>query len=415
MSTGVYNRTMSAIVCPSPKTEPSDVNIFISPNGLDYRASGLMFQFVSVPSATSLFPRLITNVTKTVVITGSSMNASASMCCRLEALKLVMSATVLSSSQLECKLPLSSSWGIEIGFESSISISVNCEDFVDTNLIVKKLYVPPLLRASPGFGSVQGGTVVIISGYRVGQSMGVDSLVHCLFGSLSVAADFIDVNTVACLSPMTSLALNQTSFTVPLTVSIDGGQTYLGTSRGVFTYLVDPIVTSIYPLLALEEQTFYLRFYGSNFNQISPWIVKDGSYKFNRVSSFACSVGSVTGGLYVISDTEAICVVENPRSGVFSTGISLNGQQFTFADSFPVRIMPSRDIVTSQSYALFTSTKTIRLEVSVQSEDASDDSLFDQAMVCVSTLSDPELEDGRNLKTVYPAELQRESTTGKYR
>ena len=75
----------------------------------------------------------------------------------------------------------------------------------------------------------------------------------------------IDLSTVICTAPAMTLpkGVSSSSLTpVPLLVSIDYGWTYLTPAESTFTYVSDPVVTSIAPLLAIENQRFYLKLQG---------------------------------------------------------------------------------------------------------------------------------------------------------
>jgi hypothetical protein len=289
------------------------------------------------------------------------------MCCRFSRLDLTpfhrsVTAVPLSSSRLKCRLPPSllsdPTWANEgIAFDYSISLSVNCEDYTDTGLTVRKLIIPSLLSASPVFGSSEGGTVVLVRGYGVGQGTA-----RCLFGDLIVYANVLNFNMVACRSPrfmstsMIKSNLTEKALVVPLKVSIDGGGTYFNIIQRTFSYILDPVITSISPSIAVERNPFYIKFYGSNFNQIS----HASDSQAVVISSATCRLGAQTSGLLVMSDSEAVCLVKVPEVGVFSVGMSLNGQQFVFADNALIRVQPLFSVdkaINKNEYVLFTGSK----------------------------------------------------------
>lgn len=109
------------------------------------------------------------------------------------------------------------------------------------------------------------------TGYGIGQSGGgsaaaESSAVRCKFGDVVVVGTIVDLSTVICTAPAASLpraaASGSSLVLVPLLVSIDYGWTYLTPVESVFTYVPDPVVTSVTPLLVIENQQFYLKLQG---------------------------------------------------------------------------------------------------------------------------------------------------------
>lgn len=352
------------------------------------------------------------------------------MCCRFSRLDLAplyrsVSAVPLNSSHLQCQLPPSllsdPIWANNgVAFDYSVSLSVNCIDYIDTGLNVRKLIIPSLLSATPSFGSNEGGTVVLVRGYGVGQG-----IAQCLFGDQIVYANIMNFNMIACRSPrimpalMMSSNLTDKAAVVPLRISIDSGRTYFNIIQRTFSYILDPIITSISPSIALEKYPFYLKFHGSNFNQISHTVDSLGVS-----SSATCRIGAQTSGLLVMSDREAVCLVTGLEVGVFSAGMSLNGQQFVFADDSLVSVQPLMTVeqANDNPYVLFTGSKTVQhasilvvLEMWGKVEgrnlmggyDSGDsDLLQSQSVICVTTISGAE----DDLTTIaYPAIWQNTS------
>ena len=113
--------------------------------------------------------------------------------------------------------------------------------------------------------------MMLPTGYGIGQSGGVStvaaesSAVRCKFGETVVVGTIIDLSTVICTAPAASLSRVASSSplsNVPLLVSVDHGWTYLTPVESVFTYFSDPIVTSVAPLMVIENQRFYLKLQG---------------------------------------------------------------------------------------------------------------------------------------------------------
>jgi hypothetical protein len=119
-----------------------------------------------------------------------------------------------------------------------------------------------------------------------------------------------------------------------------------------------------------------------------------------------------------MSDSEAVCLVTGLEVGVFSAGMSLNGQQFVFADDSLVSVQPLLSVkqANNNPYVLFTGSKTVQdasLVVVLQmgggvegrnlmsGYDSGDSELLQsQTVICVTTLSGAE-DDLTTI--VYPA------------
>ena len=85
------------------------------------------------------------------------------------------------------------------------------------------------------------------------------------------------------------------------------------------------IIESISPIFALENQPFYLRFYGINFQTF----INDNKYQ-NKINILSkCIFGKENYKLFIINNNEAFCLIRNSNIGSHSVGISLDGQQFT--------------------------------------------------------------------------------------
>ena len=90
-------------------------------------------------------------------------------------------------------------------------------------------------------------------------------------------------------------------------ISIDSGNTYFNTISNYFYYFNEPIIESISPIFALENQPFYLRFYGINFQTF----INDNKYQ-NKINILSkCIFGKENYNLSIINNNEAFCLIVN--------------------------------------------------------------------------------------------------------
>jgi hypothetical protein len=359
----------SAILCTSPAAPPSsDILVHISPNGFDFVPVKVGFyKYAVAPVITEIFPQLITNATKSIIVRGSNMNNSA--CCSFNSGADTTIATVISDSEISCPIP--QSWNsYQIGFNTTVSISVNCQDYALTDFSVTKLLNPPYFNVYPAFGSVNGGTIVLIT-----SSFDKYSQIKCAFGSTSsgdniVDATYINSNTVSCRTPVSTARIS------PIHISIDGGVTYFISAGNTFQYLEDHVISSISPEIALEGQSFVLSFHGSHMKPNVP------STSYTPV----CRLGTATFPLTELTDTKASCVVQVVDSvhlGSFSAGLSINGQDFVYHSS-NLQIVPSITPSNVTSFMVFGSMKTEQ-EISFNASSMSNfalESLKSNAVLC---------------------------------
>jgi len=341
-----YDTNSSAIVCKSPASAPLTSDIYISPNEVDYIPVHHQFEFVIAPSLFSVSPSIVTNLSSSVVVSGLNLDASSNMCCGFGS--EYTNATVVNSNELKCQLP--KSWSSNLnGFSTFISISVNCIDFIESSLTITKLVAPKFLKASPLIGFHEGGTIVFITGYDSTENSKFN--VFCKFGSITLMADAVGNNFITCRSP--AMLSNTTS--VPLSVSVDGGTTYFETADKNFVYFKEPVINGLYPRLAIQGQNFKLVFLVDNIS------------KSVTEKTLVCRIGTFTKPATIYNNSLVSCVIDNSLSaGIYSAGISLNGQEFIMAETSINIITPLRPQSIS-SHTIFGLPKVQNITITVTS------------------------------------------------
>eukprot|EP01034_Spumella_vulgaris_P005792 gene5792-7387_t len=255
-------------MCRTSATEPGALSVFISANGQEFIDVGEQYLFVAAPKVVSLYPSVVTNLSTSITLYGSNLQlrSGAQMCCQFTSVgSEVTTAVSIDNNTLSCALPVDS-WNKEQkGFVATVSLALNCADYVSTGLTVTRLFTPVVISAAPRLGPSGGDTIVMISGQNIAQTSGGNT-VKCRFNSLFVVnATVITSDLVSCVTPSAVLPVNSTELSVSLEVSTDGGNTFYATEQGVFTYITKPVIREIGPLFAVETQSFALYFRGVNF------------------------------------------------------------------------------------------------------------------------------------------------------
>jgi hypothetical protein len=247
--------------CLTPPAIPSTMDMLVTPNGVDFVSTGFQFTYVTPPGAVSVFPAVISDSTPFVSLNGSNFDAMGTLCCGFDF--DVTSAVVLSPEQIQCPIP--AAWaGREGGFESVVSLLLNCQETVSTGITVRKLLIPGYVHVQPAMGFPTGGTRVMVSASGVGQG-GAGSVV-CAFADHWSHADVINDNTALCVSPPLVLTQNQTRMDVPLRISIDSGSSFLAL-ESVFSYVLQPEVDTLLPLVAIGDSKFTALLKGAYFSK----------------------------------------------------------------------------------------------------------------------------------------------------
>jgi hypothetical protein len=352
------------IVCRTPASLPSIVEIYVSPNGVDFvQLSGLSFMYVPKPSVTSIVPSLVTNLTTAVTVVGSNLH-QAGMRCGFG--KFVTTAILINDTAVSCPLP--QYWSATAyKFEDDLLLSVNGIDFENMNVTIQRLSSPSKIFASPMIGRAKGGTNVVVSAAGLSQH-GV-AAVFCRFGSAVVPATVIDPNTATCLSPAFTLPVGASSYDVNLGVSIDGGYSYFRTTESKFVYVADPKLTAVSSYLVYLAKPTYLRLFGSFSVSAS-------------TSEAGCRIGTIVSPVFFISDSELLCSFTLFQPGQFQVGFTYNGQDYvenmTSATVAGVPSIESASVIPSSTFS--SSTSQISVSFVVPTEVGAQ--LLNQALLC---------------------------------
>jgi hypothetical protein len=178
-----------------PSNGPSLVTVGVSNNGINhYATSNATYRFVPACAVLSVTPRSgSTSGNMSIKITGKNFIFSTALRCRFGT--VVVTASYVNRSTITCRTPPHRN--------ISVAIEVSTNGFDYTSNEVQFRYNPDieLLKLTPTFGSIAGGTLVNISGVNFMRS----SNMRCRFGNNGVvSAQYITSTLIACRAPPAS-------------------------------------------------------------------------------------------------------------------------------------------------------------------------------------------------------------------
>ena len=335
------------IVCLAPPSTPSSVEVYVSMNGVDLLRSGFVFKYLPSPVVESLSSPFVTAQTEIISIFGSEFVSSERVCCNFSN-EVVVGAT-RSDARIDCGVP--TSWKMStVPITATLSISMDCFQYVDTGLSVTFLPTPTDISQSPILGYVDSQTVVIVTGENLYSSS--LNTVLCRINNMLIAATRISNNFASCLAPAlgsSTVGFNASIIPVPFDLSIDGGNSFFPTSGRSFFYLNRPVIDSISPSTAFEGGLFRVRF------KLRQSLSTTGD--IDIYSQSVCRVGSVVAPLHIHSSNIVSCIVFLNSVGTYLASLSLNGQDFIEYGRGSISILPKVVFRSLYPSAMFLSQK----------------------------------------------------------
>lgn len=330
------------ILCVAPPMRPSTVELAVSPNGLQFRATNRLFRYVQMPQVLSMYPFVLSPSTETVVFTGVNFDSRAKYSCVMGS--ELVAAAAIDNSSVSCGV--SSLWkNLRLGFSSSVHL-MSSEQRIFTRAIIF-LSASPSLTVSLLRGSTEGGSIVVISNV---DPLLLSANMSCSFGSMDVPALPISATSASCTAPATS---ESEGASLPFSIKVVGSD--IAVLSSTYTYYVSPLVTSAYPDTLYESQPGAIALRGRDFSG-------------GAARSSACRVGLSVAELIVVSDKIAICVVSSLGVGLFSASISLNGQNFVDVHNFDLHVLPSPFLERVSPLELFQSQELSRVQFAFTAE-----------------------------------------------
>ena len=219
----------------------------------------------------------------------------------------VSSATVVSSTQARCYSPAITTPGT---YQVTVAPSDTFEGLPVPLLVIRGGEVTSLL---PSHGLLTGRTTVTL----VGTNFVKGKTPICLFGLRMVQGRHVDEQNIVCISPPSPL---DRLFRVQVTLSLDGGITYLNSTK---TY-------EYYPLVAVFDYFPQLGVIGGG------TMVRVSATSVRNVSGVTCRFGLDKVSAIIQSNPASgralLTCLSPPRAeGLVQFALSLNGQDEEFA------------------------------------------------------------------------------------
>ncbi|CAM9095296.1 unnamed protein product [Chrysoparadoxa australica] len=287
------------LLCVSPAAEVAGtVAVEVTLNGLEFSASGMLFEYYEDPVVSELLPSsgAVSGGTG-ITVRGSGFRSSPSLAVRFGLIDVP--ATFLSSTELHCEAPPS--------VQGPVAVSVTSDGayFSASELHFEYVDVVTLTAVEPLQGSVVGGTLVTVQGSGFLDS----NKLSCSFGAVgTVDAVYISESEISCEAPAAPAAGQ-----VAVGVSMNGADLASGAVQ--FTYIRDALVLSVTPTSGPVSG-------GTN-------ILVEGAHFMNS-GSLSCSFGGVVAKGHWVSDSLMRCESPSVSSATpLELEVSVNGLDFT--------------------------------------------------------------------------------------
>lgn len=150
--------------------------------------------------------------------------------CKFEDLGVTTEAKVISSTEIECVAPPS----YELR-QTEVEVTLNNRDRTDDKVLLFYYHPPFIYSIDPKIGGTDGGTTVIINGSNFEDT----GIVNCRFGSVMGKGEYINENTLHCISPK----VEKPGY-VNLSIAIRKGE-YSSGMNTKFLYYENPELDSI--------------------------------------------------------------------------------------------------------------------------------------------------------------------------
>ena len=212
---------------------------------------------------------------ETVVnVYGSGFIFSPSLCCKFG--HTILPGSFVSTTEITCVSPPYKAGKVEV------TVSNNCVEFSSNGVQFHYLAEVQLTSIIPSYGKLSGSTVIILNG----EGLHWNSSLMCRFGTMIVAAQITDFDSIGCTSPLTSEA-----GIVSFEISMNGIDfTFSGLS---YEYVEDIVMTSVSP--ALGPKSGY-----------STVIIS--GYHFRASSELKCKFGETLVSGRFVSESQIDCI-----------------------------------------------------------------------------------------------------------
>jgi hypothetical protein len=186
--------TSTSYICKSPASEPSTVDVDVSTGNQVYTQNSIKFNYLVVPSISSLHPSAVPTASSSFVTVYGSSFVPSQMICRIEGFLPFRVSFFVSSTTLIFETPM-----MPPGVYSLV-VSYNGADF-SSAIPILVLDSVDAVGCHPSMASVRGGTAVSI----VGNNFSNSSRLMCVFGDVMVSSSWMNSTVILCKIPENTL------------------------------------------------------------------------------------------------------------------------------------------------------------------------------------------------------------------
>jgi hypothetical protein len=186
--------TSTSYICKSPASEPSTVDVDVSTGNQVYTQNSIKFNYLVVPSISSLHPSAVPTASSSFVTVYGSSFVPSQMICRIEGFLPFRVSFFVSSTTLIFETPM-----MPPGVYSLV-VSYNGADF-SSAIPILVLDSVDAVGCHPSIASVRGGTAVSI----VGNNFSNSSRLMCVFGDVMVSSSWMNSTVILCKIPENTL------------------------------------------------------------------------------------------------------------------------------------------------------------------------------------------------------------------
>ena len=314
---GQYLAT-DAIECLSPRarldSEQHNVTLLVAEKNTNFTtANPLLFTYKPSPSLDSVLPQhVFFDGGDIISVFVSRLDTTTNAWCRFslpstdgaEYHETVQATSIVDDGHIKCQVPSYDSVS-NAPVEAFVEVSTNGWDWSASRLSVMYTPAPTMHSIHPALGSVDGGTIVTISGSDFIQ----ESNLWCVFGNSSVPAEWRSSTHISCKAPRASYPVN-----VPLSLHFDDSLRFINGAH-LFTYHRQLSLEQAHPMRGFVSGGTVVTIEGTGFLD---------------VTTLLCRFDSTIVQAKFISSNFISCVAPSTgRAQGIELKVSLNGMDFS--------------------------------------------------------------------------------------
>lgn len=242
-------------LCVTPPSQSlGAVSLEVSSNDVEYTSNGWTFHYGPDISVHSAWPLAGPESGGTVVtVTGTGFTDTRTIVCEFGSLGASALGKWMDSSTLSCVSPP------HMPGATSLRLSMNGQQFVETDLYFEYLIESTVRAISPSSGPLHGGTLVEVEGTGFANS----TALSCHLASRRLPAVFVDSGRIRCTTP--PLAAASPLLSLPLEVS-NNGIDFTNRSTAIFSFVPALSIRHVWPTSGPVDGGTSVSMYGSGFS-----------------------------------------------------------------------------------------------------------------------------------------------------